>query len=92
MSITCIEKLWMRLRFRKLYSKFKYIPVSLCDIVKMAKVKDEEAVAEEKPWRLFLWEGRWTDAEETEEAVRLSGLSQPYGREILSGTPSKSEP
>ena len=35
----------MRFRFRKLYSKFKYITVSLCDIVKMAKVKDEEAVA-----------------------------------------------
>lgn len=33
--------------------------------------------------RLFLWEGRWTDAEETEEAVCLSGLSQSYGREIL---------
>ena len=55
MSITCIEKLWMRLRFRKLYSKLQYIPVSLCDIVKMAKTKDEEAVAEEIPWRLFLW-------------------------------------
>lgn len=32
-----------------------------------------------------------TDAEKTEEAVRLSGLSQPYGREILSGTPEQGE-
>ena len=45
----------------------------------------------EKLQRLFLWEGRWTDAEKTEEAVRLSGLSQPYGREILSGTPDEGE-
>ena len=85
MSITCIEKLWMRLRFRKLYSKFKYIPVSLCDNVKMAKAKDEEAVVEESAAAFS------TDAEKTEEAVRLSGLSQPYGREILSGTPDEGE-
>ena len=82
----------MKSRFRKQYSKIKFDTVSLCDIVKMAKVKDEEAVAEEKPWRLFLWEGRWTDAEETEEAVRLSGLSQPDGWKVLPGTPSTSEP
>jgi len=42
--------------------------------------------------RLFLWKGRWTDAEETEEAVCLSGLSQPDGWEVLPGTPSTSEP
>ena len=91
MSITCIEKLWMRLRFRKLYSKFKYIPVSLCDNVKMAKAKDEEAVVEESAAAFYVEERRWTDAEKTEEAVRLSGLSQPYGREILSGTPEQGE-
>ena len=45
MFIICTGRLWTRFRFRKLYSKFKYITVSLCDIVKMAKVKDEEAVA-----------------------------------------------
>ena len=91
MSITCIEKLWMRLRFRKLYSKFKYIPVSLCDNVKMAKAKDEEAVVEESAAAFSVEERRWTDAKKTEEAVRLSGLSQPYGREILSGTPDEGE-
>lgn len=36
-------------------------------------------------------ERRWTDAEETEEAVCLSGLSQPYGREILSEAPKQGE-
>ena len=41
--------------------------------------------------RLFLWEGRWTDAEETEEAVCLSGLSQPDGWEVLPGTPEQGE-
>ena len=53
MSITCIEKLWMRLRFRKLYSKFKYIPVSLCDNVKLVKAKDERAVAEQNTVAAF---------------------------------------
>ena len=91
MSITCIEKLWTRLRFRKLYSKFKYIPVSLCDNVKMAKAKDEEAVAGYSAAAFSVGERRWTDAEETEEAVCLSGLSQPYGREILSGAPDEGE-
>ena len=79
----------MRLRFRKLYSKFKYIPVSLCDNVKMAKAKDEEAVVEESAAAFSVEERRWTDAEKTEEAMYLSGLSQPYGREILSGTPDE---
>ena len=91
MSITCIEKLWMKLRFRKLYSKFKYIPVSLCDNVKMAKAKDEEAVVEESAAAFSVEERRWTDAEKTEEAMCLSGLSQPYGREILSGAPDEGE-
>lgn len=45
----------------------------------------------EKLQRLFLLEGRWTDAKETEEAVRLSGLSQPYGWEVLPGTPEQGE-
>ena len=36
-------------------------------------------------------ERRWTDAEETEEAVRLSGLSQPDGWEVLPGTPEQGE-
>ena len=56
----------MKSRFRKEYSKIKFDTVSLCDNVKMAKAKDEEAVC-------------------------LSGLSQPYGREILSGTPEQGE-
>ena len=91
MSITCIEKLWMKLRFRKLYSKFKYIPVSLCDNVKMAKAKDEEAVVEESAAAFSVEERMWTDAEKTEEAVRLSGLSESYGRKILFGAPDKGE-
>ena len=33
----------MKSRFRKEYSKIKFDTVSLCDIVKMAKVKDEGA-------------------------------------------------
>jgi hypothetical protein len=81
----------MRLRFRKLYSKLQYIPVSLCDNVKMAKAKDEEAVVEKSAAAFSVEERRWTDAEKTEEAVRLSGLSQPYGREILSGAPDEGE-
>ena len=81
----------MRLRFLKLYSKLQYITVSLCDIVKMAKAKDEEAVAGYSAAAFSVEERRWTDAEKTEEAVCLSGLSQPYGREILSGTPEQGE-
>ena len=73
----------MRSRFRKEYSKIKFDTVSLCDIIKMAKVKDEEAVAEKTAAAFSMGERRWTDAEETEEAMCLSGLSQPYGREIL---------
>ena len=37
----------MKSRFRKEYSKIKFGTVSLCDNVKMAKAKDEEAVVEE---------------------------------------------
>ena len=81
----------MKSRFRKEYSKIKFDTVSLCDIVKMAKVKDEEAVVEESAAAFSVEERRWTDAEKTEEAMCLSGLSQPYGREILSGTPEQSE-
>ena len=81
----------MKSRFRKQYSKIKFDTVSLCDIVKMAKVKDEEAVVEESAAAFSVEERRWTDAEKTEEAVCLSGLSQPYGREILSGTPDEGE-
>ena len=81
----------MRLRFRKLYSKLQYIPVNLCDNVKMAKAKDVEAVVEKSAAAFSVEDRRWTDAETTEEAVRLSGLSQPYGREILSGTPEQGE-
>ena len=73
----------MRFRFRKLYSKLQYITVSLCDIVKMAKVKDEGAAREKSCGGFFVEERRWTDAEKTEKAVCISGLSQPYGREIL---------
>lgn len=91
MFIICIEKLWMRFRFRKLYSKLQYIPVSLCDIVKMAKTKDEEAVVEESAAAFFVEERRWTDAEKTKKAVRLSGLSESDGRKILSGAPDEGE-
>ena len=71
--------------------KIKFDTVSLCDNVKMAKAKDEEAVVEESAAAFSVEERRWTDAEKTEEAMCLSGLSQPYGREILSGTPEQSE-
>ena len=73
----------MKSRFRKQYSKIKFDTVSLCDIVKMAKVKDEEAVAEEKPWRLFLWEGRWTDAEKTEASMLLSRMPEADRQKVL---------
>ena len=66
----------MRSRFRKEYSKIKFDTVSLCDIVKMAKVKDEKAAAEKSVAAFSVDERRWTDAEKTEEAVCLSGLSQ----------------
>ena len=81
----------MKSRFRKEYSKIKFDTVSLCDNVKMAKAKDEEAAREKSCGGFFVEERRWTDAEKTEEAVCLSGLSQPYGREILSGTPEQGE-
>ena len=81
----------MKSRFRKEYSKIKFDTVSLCDNVKMAKAKDEEAARERSCGGFFVEERRWTDAEKTEEAVCLSGLSQPYGWEILSGTPSTSK-
>ena len=81
----------MKSRFRKEYSKIQFDTVSLCDNVKMAKAKDEEAAREKSCGGFFVEERRWTDAEKTEEAVCLSGLSQPYGREILSGTPEQSE-
>ena len=57
----------------------------------MAKVKDEEAVAGKTAAAFSVEERRWTDAEETEEAVRLSGLSQLMRGEILSGTPEQGE-
>ena len=81
----------MKSRFRKEYSKIKFDTVSLCDNVKMAKAKDEEAARERSCGGFFVEERRWTDAEKTEEAVCLSGLSQPYGREILSGTSEQGE-
>ena len=81
----------MKSRSRKEYSKIKFDTVSLCDNVKMAKAKDEEAVAEGSAAAFSVEERRWTDAEKTEEAVCLSGLSQPNGREILSGTPEQGE-
>lgn len=81
----------MKSRFRKEYSKIKFDTVNLYDNVKMAKAKDEEAVVEESAAAFSVEERRWTDAEKTEEAVCLSGLSQPYGREILSGTSEQGE-
>ena len=55
----------MKSRSRKEYSKIKFDTVSLCDIVKMAKVKDEEAVVEESAAAFSVEERRWTDAEKT---------------------------
>ena len=81
----------MKSRFRKQYSKIKFDTVSLCDNVKVAKAKDERAVAGDSAAAFSVEERRWTDAEKTEEAVCLSGLSQPYGREILSGAPDENE-
>ena len=81
----------MKSRFRKEYSKIHRITVAIYDIVKMAKMKSNRAVAEKSAAAFCMEERRWTDAEKTEEAVCLSGLSQPYGREILSGTPDEGE-
>ena len=81
----------MKSRFQKEYSKIKFDTVSLCDNVKLAKAKDEEAVAGDSAAAFSVEERRWTDAEKTEEAMCLSGLSQPYGREILSGTSEQGE-
>lgn len=81
----------MKSRSRKEYSKIKFDTVSLCDNVKMAKAKDEEAVVEESAAAFSVEERRWTDAEKTEEAVRLSGLSQSDGWEVLPGTPEQGE-
>lgn len=66
----------MKSRFLKEYSKIQFDTVSLCDIVKMAKMKDGEAVVEKSAAAFSVEERRWTDAKETEEAVCLSGLSQ----------------
>ena len=38
----------------------------------------KEPLRTQNPWRLFLWERRWTDAKQTKEALCLSGLSEPY--------------
>ena len=35
----------------------------------------KEPLRTQNPWRLFLWERRWTDAKQTKEALCLSGLS-----------------
>lgn len=53
------------LRFLKLYSKSQRITVCLCVIVKMAKMKNEEAVAEKSVGAFSMEESRWTDAEKT---------------------------
>lgn len=81
----------MKSRFRKEYSKIKFDTVCLCDNVKMAKAKDEEAVAGYSAAAFSVEERRWTDAEKTKEAVRLSGLSESDGRKILSGTSEQGE-
>ncbi len=44
---------WKKSRFRKEYSKIKFDTVSLCDNVKMAKAKDERAVAGKKRGGFF---------------------------------------
>lgn len=81
----------MKSRFRKEYSKIKFDTVSLCDNVKMAKAKDEEAVAGDSAAAFSMGERRWTDAEKTEEAVCLSGLSESDGRQILPGASDEGE-
>ena len=81
----------MKSRFRKEYSKIKFDTVSLCDNVKMAKAKDEEAVARDSAASFSMGERRWTDAEKTEEAVCLSGLSESDGRQILPGASDEGE-
>lgn len=81
----------MKSRFRKEYSKIKFDTVSLCDNVKMAKAKDEEAVARDSAAAFSMGERRWTDAEKTEEAVCLSGLSESDGRQILPGASDEGE-
>ena len=43
----------MKSRSRKEYSKIKFDTVSLCDNVKMAKAKDEEAVTEQNTVAAF---------------------------------------
>lgn len=73
----------MKSRFRKQYSKIKFGTVSLCDNVKLAKAKDERAVAEEIPWRLFLWERRWNDAKETEASMLLSRMPETDRQKVL---------
>lgn len=55
----------MKSRSRKEYSKIQFDTVSLCDNVKMAKAKDEEAVVEKSAAAFSVEERRWTDAEET---------------------------
>ena len=47
---------WMKSRFRKEYSKIKFDTVSLCDNVKLAKAKDERAVAEQNTVAAFSME------------------------------------
>ena len=73
----------MKSRSRKEYSKIKFDTVSLCDNVKMAKAKDEEAVVEESTAAFSVEERRWTDAEKTEEAVCLSRMPEADRQKVL---------
>lgn len=55
------------------------------------KAKMKEPLRTRNPWRLFLWERRWTDAKQTKEALCLSGLSEPYRWSLLSGASAEGQ-
>ena len=71
--------------------RIKFCPCYVKTNITRAKAKDEAAVAGDSAAAFSVEERRWTDAEKTEEAKCLYGLSQPYGREILSGTSDEGE-
>ncbi len=43
----------------------------------------ETPLRSKKPWRLFLWERRWTDAEETKASMLLSRMPEADRQEVL---------
>lgn len=60
-------------RFRKVYSKIHRITVHICDIVKMAKIKDGEATVEKSAVAFSI--GGDKCAKQTKEALCISGMS-----------------